>query len=183
MMIHLPFRLQSAHNLFSGLLRSSLRVFACLSVIALSCRDMIEAQYVNGMKASLLALVRVEIRRQTRAHHVYDTRRVQCTRTMPPQYLPLSLSSILLPASTFTMSAAARAEARKRAILSRGGDRLAKLTSSARGEDAPAFVHDGPWSYTFLIVILCMSRSSGIVSYRSSSRILSQQDRYRKVCW
>ena len=34
------------------------------------------------------------------------------------------------------MSAAARAEARKKAILSRGSDRLAKLTSSARGEEA-----------------------------------------------
>ncbi|CCM06486.1 uncharacterized protein FIBRA_08755 [Fibroporia radiculosa] len=42
------------------------------------------------------------------------------------------------------MSAAARAEARRKAILSRGGDRLAKLTSSARGEDAPAYMHDDP---------------------------------------
>jgi hypothetical protein len=43
-----------------------------------------------------------------------------------------------------TMSAAARAEARRKAILSRGTDRLAKLTTSARGEDAPAYLHDGP---------------------------------------
>ncbi|KAI9452184.1 hypothetical protein BJY52DRAFT_1294473 [Lactarius psammicola] len=35
------------------------------------------------------------------------------------------------------MSAAARAEARRKAILSRGTDRLSKLTSSARGDDAP----------------------------------------------
>ncbi|KAI0935601.1 hypothetical protein AcV5_003983 [Taiwanofungus camphoratus] len=42
------------------------------------------------------------------------------------------------------MSAAARAEARRKAILSRGTDRLAKLTSSARGEDAPACMHDDP---------------------------------------
>ncbi|KAH6917730.1 hypothetical protein BKA70DRAFT_1395396 [Coprinopsis sp. MPI-PUGE-AT-0042] len=35
------------------------------------------------------------------------------------------------------MSAAARAEARRKAILSRGGDRLAKLTTSARGEEGP----------------------------------------------
>lgn len=42
-----------------------------------------------------------------------------------------------------TMSAAARAEARRKAILSRGGDRLAKLTSSARGDDASAYMHDG----------------------------------------
>ena len=41
------------------------------------------------------------------------------------------------------MSAAARAEARRKAILSRGTDRLAKLTTSARGEDAPAYLHDG----------------------------------------
>ncbi|KAF9235856.1 hypothetical protein BU15DRAFT_89416 [Melanogaster broomeanus] len=37
-------------------------------------------------------------------------------------------------------SPAARAEARRKAILSRGGDRLAKLTTSARGEDAPAYL-------------------------------------------
>ncbi|KAH9949469.1 hypothetical protein B0H21DRAFT_889723 [Amylocystis lapponica] len=42
------------------------------------------------------------------------------------------------------MSAAARAEARRKAILARGGDRLAKLTSSARGDDAPAFKSDDP---------------------------------------
>ncbi|CAL1697030.1 unnamed protein product [Somion occarium] len=41
-------------------------------------------------------------------------------------------------------SAAARAEARRKAILSRGTDRLAKLTSSARGEDAPAYMHEDP---------------------------------------
>ncbi|KAH8990095.1 hypothetical protein EDB92DRAFT_1816936 [Lactarius akahatsu] len=39
------------------------------------------------------------------------------------------------------MSAAAKAEARRRAILSRGTDRLSKLTSSARGDDAPQFVY------------------------------------------
>ncbi|KIM39124.1 hypothetical protein M413DRAFT_12419 [Hebeloma cylindrosporum] len=42
------------------------------------------------------------------------------------------------------MAAAARAEARRKAILSRGTDRLAKLTTSARGEDAPAYLHDDP---------------------------------------
>jgi hypothetical protein len=47
------------------------------------------------------------------------------------------------------MAAAARAEARRKAILSRGTDRLAKLTTSARGEDAPAYLHDG-LSFTFL---------------------------------
>lgn len=42
------------------------------------------------------------------------------------------------------MDAAARAEARRKAILSRGSDRLAKLTTSARGENAPAYMHDDP---------------------------------------
>ncbi|KAF8170365.1 hypothetical protein BJ912DRAFT_149475 [Pholiota molesta] len=41
------------------------------------------------------------------------------------------------------MSAAARAEARRKAILSRGGDRLAKLTTSARGHEGP-YLHDDP---------------------------------------
>ncbi len=41
------------------------------------------------------------------------------------------------------MSAAAKAEARRKAILSRGSDRLSKLTTSARGDDAPQFVHAG----------------------------------------
>lgn len=40
-------------------------------------------------------------------------------------------------------TATERAEARRKAILARRGDRLAKLTSSARGEDAPAYMHDG----------------------------------------
>jgi hypothetical protein len=38
------------------------------------------------------------------------------------------------------MSAAARAEARRKAILSRGTDRLAKLTTSGRGGDDPVYV-------------------------------------------
>ncbi|KAJ8517258.1 hypothetical protein ONZ45_g5531 [Pleurotus djamor] len=43
------------------------------------------------------------------------------------------------------MSAAARAEARRKAILSRGGDRLAKLTTSARGEDGSTYLNtDAP---------------------------------------
>ncbi|KAI0344198.1 hypothetical protein BDW22DRAFT_1406601 [Trametopsis cervina] len=41
-------------------------------------------------------------------------------------------------------TATERAEARRKAILARRGDRLAKLTSSARGEDAPAYMHDDP---------------------------------------
>ncbi|KAG2030051.1 hypothetical protein BDR03DRAFT_929313 [Suillus americanus] len=39
------------------------------------------------------------------------------------------------------MSATARAEARRKAILSRGTDRLSKLTTTARGEDAPAYMN------------------------------------------
>jgi len=44
------------------------------------------------------------------------------------------------------MSAAERAEARRKAILNRGTDRLAKLTTSGRGADAPAYMHDGQLS-------------------------------------
>jgi hypothetical protein len=40
------------------------------------------------------------------------------------------------------MSSAAKAEARRKAILARGNDRLAKLTTSVRGEDA-TYMHDG----------------------------------------
>lgn len=50
------------------------------------------------------------------------------------------------------MSAADRAEARRKAILSRGTDRLAKLTTSARGEDHPAYVDDG-----MLPLFVCLS--------------------------
>lgn len=41
-------------------------------------------------------------------------------------------------------TAQARAEARRKAILSRGTDRLSKLTSSARGEDA-TYINTGVW--------------------------------------
>lgn len=40
------------------------------------------------------------------------------------------------------MSAAERAEARRKAILNRGSDRLKKLTTSARGEDHPAYAEN-----------------------------------------
>lgn len=49
----------------------------------------------------------------------------------------------LLVLPTTIMSAAAKAEARRKAILSRGSDRLSKLTTSARGDDAAQFVHTG----------------------------------------
>ncbi|KAJ8462535.1 hypothetical protein ONZ45_g17896 [Pleurotus djamor] len=51
------------------------------------------------------------------------------------------------------MSAAARAEARRKAILSRGGDRLAKLTTSARGEDGSTYLNTGqsPPTVTFIL--------------------------------
>ena len=39
--------------------------------------------------------------------------------------------------------AKARAEARRKAILARGGDRLARITTSARGEEGASYMHDG----------------------------------------
>ncbi|PAV21706.1 hypothetical protein PNOK_0166300 [Pyrrhoderma noxium] len=42
------------------------------------------------------------------------------------------------------MSSAAAREARRKAILSRGSDRLSKLTSSARGENHPAYTNIEP---------------------------------------
>ncbi|KAH9850581.1 hypothetical protein C2E23DRAFT_869807 [Lenzites betulinus] len=38
----------------------------------------------------------------------------------------------------------ARAEARRKAILARGGDRLARITSSARGDEGATYMHDDP---------------------------------------
>jgi len=70
--------------------------------------------------------------------------------------------------------AAARAEARRKAILSRGTDRLAKLTSSARGEDAPAYLHDGlPFLHPFLFL-----EFHQIEIFRSTT---SEFPKYR--CW
>ncbi|RPD70841.1 hypothetical protein L226DRAFT_562663 [Lentinus tigrinus ALCF2SS1-7] len=40
--------------------------------------------------------------------------------------------------------AKARAEARRKAILARGGDRLARITTSARGEEGASYMHDAP---------------------------------------
>lgn len=68
------------------------------------------------------------------------------------QILSLSLFRILAEFFGFTRvlwvlvqmsSAAAKAEARRKAILSRGSDRLSKLTSSARGEDNPVYMNNG----------------------------------------
>ncbi|KAF9506976.1 hypothetical protein BS47DRAFT_360093 [Hydnum rufescens UP504] len=42
------------------------------------------------------------------------------------------------------MDAKARAEARRQAILAKASSRLAKLTSSARGEETEASIHDDP---------------------------------------
>lgn len=53
-------------------------------------------------------------------------------------------------------SAAARAEARRKAILARGGDRLAKLTSSARGEDASTYLHDGTYNIAGSVASPCL---------------------------
>lgn len=52
------------------------------------------------------------------------------------------------------MSATARAEARRKAILSRGNDRLSKLTTSARGEDGPAYMKAGVWLALDMLRIL-----------------------------
>lgn len=37
----------------------------------------------------------------------------------------------------------ARAEARRKAILARGSDRLSRITTSGRGEDGAAYMKDG----------------------------------------
>ena len=50
---NIPLRLQSAHVLFSGLLRSSRRVFACRSVVDLSC-------FVDMMVVVVVVVVVVE---------------------------------------------------------------------------------------------------------------------------
>lgn len=47
-------------------------------------------------------------------------------------------------------SATARAEARRKAILARGADRLSKLTTSARGEDAPVYMQDSKATALYL---------------------------------
>ena len=59
-----------------------------------------------------------------------------------PTSLPLSVSLSLFDDRNTKMSAADRAKARREAILKRGQDRLAKLTTSARGEDHPAYRDD-----------------------------------------
>ena len=71
---------------------------------------------------------------------------IVCSQTSDPRCsvmprLYVSASNSLSNSSS--KMAAARAEARKRAILARGTDRLAKLTTSARGEDGGAHLHDG----------------------------------------
>lgn len=45
-------------------------------------------------------------------------------------------------------TAAERAEARRKAILAKRGDRLAKLTTSARGDDATTYLQDDPPSFS-----------------------------------
>ena len=53
------------------------------------------------------------------------------------------------------MAATARSEARRRAILARGNDRLAKLTASARGKEATVYVHDGELDRESLHIAFC----------------------------
>lgn len=66
---------------------------------------------------------------------------------LDPADMWLALMSVAI-ANTFfnfsTMSSAAeRAEARRKAILAKRGDRLAKLTTSARGEEGVYLSSDG----------------------------------------
>ena len=61
----------------------------------------------------------------------------QMIMTFATSFLPT-----LIPELSSRM-AAARAEARRKAILARGTDRLAKLTTSARGEEGGGHLHDG----------------------------------------
>lgn len=63
----------------------------------------------------------------TRASHEMS-RRARQTAACPTTTTAAAMSS-----------AAAKAEARRKAILNRGADRLAKLTTSARGEDSPVY--------------------------------------------
>ena len=53
------------------------------------------------------------------------------------------------------MAATARSEARRRAILARGNDRLAKLTASARGKEATVYPHDGDLDRVSLCIAFC----------------------------
>jgi hypothetical protein len=64
------------------------------------------------------------------------------------------------------MAAAARSEARRRAILARGNDRLAKLTASARGEDATTYMHDGDVDCTTSTIF----RSDERLAFRTDQR-------------
>ncbi|KIM81713.1 hypothetical protein PILCRDRAFT_821063 [Piloderma croceum F 1598] len=66
--------------------------------------------------------------------------------------------------------AAARAEARRKAILARGNDRLAKLTTSARGEDHPVYAHQDPPVPTITKDTLAPPRPSSSSSSRSRSQ-------------
>lgn len=91
----------------------------------------------SGSEASTVARVKTE---DACCELWQPTRRAFHVRFLPSSITTTKLSCSL---STTMSSAAARAEARRKAILSRGSDRLSKLTTSARGEDAPAYAHDG----------------------------------------
>lgn len=116
-----PFRLQSAHNLFAGILTSSLSVRACRSVVALSWR---------------LAIVNTV--RQLGGGEVQAQRKfVPATTTLTPhgEERPDASINISLLSETPSMSdAKARAAARREAILAGKSDRLAKLTTKAKNE-------------------------------------------------
>ena len=70
----------------------------------------------------------------------------------PPRRRPFS------PHYLTMADAKARAEARRKAILARGGDRLARITTSARGEDGAAYMKDGTSLQSLLVLFLSRSR-------------------------
>lgn len=137
--LYSPFRLQSAHTLFSDRFRSSLSIFACLSVVVLSCFcDIVRRGDVRGWNRldTLKRSGALNNLRRLRGRLLNYGRERAGTSD--------SVHSDHDHDHACTMSTAtARAEARRKALLNRGADRLAKLTTSARGEDAPAYQHAG----------------------------------------
>jgi hypothetical protein len=93
----------------------------CRSVVVLSCRDILQ-----GLSAGeYVQYGYLGARKQAHLTLVSCLHNLHCHNT----------TSLLRMSSP-----AARAEARRKAILSRGTDRLAKLATSARGPEASAYV-------------------------------------------
>ena len=81
-----------------------------------------------------------------------DLQRVRATRLFFVDHSSLS-NLITKVVGKVMSSAAAKAEARRKAILARGSDRLSKLTSSARGEDNPVYANIGERNRIILSVV------------------------------